>query len=130
MTHQLQRAVYGELQDSICPKSGAGLGSIEVVGNGVIRGIQGDSIPLSIQQRRNAGSENVGLAIAAAAVEQLQQRATTELQGAAVQILNRGGIRKIEGERIIRTQGEVRRMHRRHTICQHEGQNSFTQKKR
>ena len=57
-------SIFAQLQNGICPEPGAGLGGIEVVGDGIIRRIQGDGITCSIYQPGNAGEEGVGLAIA------------------------------------------------------------------
>ena len=86
MQHELEGTVIGENQSTICPEAGAGLGSIEVVGNGIVRGIQGDSIPLSIHKAGNAGEEGIGLAISLAGTGQTQESIARQLEGGAIQI--------------------------------------------
>ena len=80
MADEPEDSIFAQLQNGICPEPGAGLGGIEVVGDGIIRRIQGDGITCSIYQPGNAGEKLIGLTIAQAAVEKLQQGITLQLK--------------------------------------------------
>ena len=85
MKHELKGTVIGENQGTTPPETNAGAVGIEVVGNGVVRGIQRDGIPLCIHQPRNTGEECVGLAIAAGKVREIQGSATQEAESGVIQ---------------------------------------------
>ncbi len=132
MKQELQLTI-DKLQGTSSPETRAGLGGVEIEGYGVVRIGQGQGITLGIQQGGNASGEGIGLAIAAAAVEQLQQRAAAELQGTVVQIRNRRIICIVKGKRISRTEGErCRRGSRaeRRNNSQHTGDDGFTKQNR
>ena len=107
MANELEGAVIGENQGTICPETGAGAVGIEVVGNGVVGGIQRDGIPLSIHKAGNAGGKSVGLAISAAAVEELHQGITIQLKRAIFQVRNGISLGVVDGKRIFCPQHKV-----------------------
>ncbi len=122
-----------QLQGTICPETGAGLGGVEVAGCGIVSRIQANDIALSIEQLGNAGEEDVGLAISLSAGGKLQCGAAAELEGAVVQIRNCGFIRKIEGKRIIPAQSEGGGRYclcKRSYYSQHTGNDGFTKQNR
>ena len=80
IAHQLQSSICGELQDGICPEARAWLGGVEIVRYGVVGGIEGDGVALSVEQFRYSGEESVRLAIALATIFQIQLGSTQQAE--------------------------------------------------
>ena len=107
MANELQGAVCAQLQNSICPEPGAGAGGIKVVRDGVIRGIQRNSITISILQLGNSSSKGIGFAITTTAVEELQQGIAIQLKRAVFQVRNGISRGVVDGKRIFCPQHKV-----------------------
>ena len=84
MQHKLQKTI-NKLQGCLLPESGAGLGGIEVVGNGIIAGIELQSGTITTQQAADSGEELIGLTIATAQAGELQLRAAQQGEGGVIQ---------------------------------------------
>ena len=114
MEHELEGDII-QHQGTISPEPGAGAVGIEVVGNGVIRGIQRDGVTLSIHQTGNTSGQGVGLAITLAAIKKLQNSIAIQRKCATFQVGNGIRSRIIDDQRILATQREVSSMGCRRT---------------
>ena len=107
MPHKQQISICIQHQCATCPETGAGLGGIEIVGDGVVCGIQSDSITIGIHKTGNTREEGISLAITLAAAREQQVGAARECQRTAGQVCDATRICVVSRKRGIIVQREV-----------------------